>query len=332
MRIVLENQTFDKDVNNLGQVMLSLVVPVFNAAESIRHFVAAVDEAIADAWPAPQIAPQLEIIFIDDGSTDGTSIVVRSLRKADKRLKLLTLSRNFGKEAALSAGLDAASGHAAIPMDVDLQDPPEVIRPMVEKWLAGAKVVNARRCDRSADTLFKRSTSRLFYRTINMVADHKIADDVGDFRLLDRDAIEVLKQMTEHTRFNKGLFSWIGFTTETVEYVRPEREVGTSKWRTLKLLNLALDGIVSSTTLPLRIWTIIGALISLGAVAYSAFLLVYTLTQGADVPGYASIMIAVLMLGGLNLLSLGLIGEYLGRVAIQVRGRPLYVIESREGF
>ncbi len=329
---MLENQTFDKDIGDLEHTLLSLVVPVFNEAGGIREFIFAVDKAMSTSWPEPQIAPRLEIIFVDDGSSDGTSTVIRTLRKGDARIKLLTLSRNFGKEAALSAGLDAASGDAAIPMDVDLQDPPEVIRPMVEKWLAGAKVVNARRCDRSADTMFKRSTSRLFYRTINMVADHKIADDVGDFRLLDRDAIEVLKQMTEHTRFNKGLFSWIGFTTETVEYVRPEREVGTSKWRTLKLLNLALDGIISSTTLPLRIWTIIGALISLGAVAYAAFLLVYTLTQGSDVPGYASIMITVLMLGGLNLLSLGLIGEYLGRVAIQVRGRPLYVVESREGF
>ena len=329
---MLENQTFDKDIGNLGHTLLSIVVPVFNEADGIREFIFAVDKAMSASWPEPQIAPRLEIIFVDDGSSDGTSTVVRTLRNGDARIKLLTLSRNFGKEAALSAGLDAATGDAAIPMDVDLQDPPEVIRPMVEKWLAGAKVVNARRCDRSADTMFKRSTSRLFYRTINMVADHKIADDVGDFRLLDRDAIEVLKQMTEHTRFNKGLFSWIGFTTQTVEYVRPEREVGTSKWRTLKLLNLALDGIVSSTTLPLRIWTIIGALISLGAVAYAGFLLVYTLTQGADVPGYASIMITVLMLGGLNLLSLGLIGEYLGRVAIQVRGRPLYVVESREGF
>ena len=329
---MLENQTFDKDIGNLGETLLSLVVPVFNEADSIREFIFAVDKAMSASWGEPQIAPRLEIIFVDDGSSDGTSTVVRMLRKGNARIKLITLSRNFGKEAALSAGLDAASGDAAIPMDVDLQDPPEVIRPMVEKWLAGAKVVNARRCDRSADTLFKRSTSRLFYRTINMVADHRIADDVGDFRLLDRDAIEVLKQMTEHTRFNKGLFSWIGFTTETVEYVRPEREVGTSKWRTLKLLNLALDGIISSTTLPLRIWTIIGALISLGAVAYAVFLLVYTLMQGADVPGYASIMITVLLLGGLNLLSLGLIGEYLGRVAIQVRGRPLYVVESREGF
>lgn len=329
---MLENQTFDKDIGNLGQTLLSLVVPVYNEADGIREFILAVDAAMAASWPQPQIAPQLEIIFIDDGSTDGTSTVVRTLRRADARIKLLTLSRNFGKEAALSAGLDAVTGDAAIPMDVDLQDPPEVIRPMVEKWLAGAKVVNARRCDRSADTFFKRSTSRLFYRTINMVADHAIADDVGDFRLLDRDAIEVLKQMTEHTRFNKGLFSWIGFTTETVEYVRPDRQIGETKWRTWKLINLALDGIVSSTTLPLRVWTIIGALISLSAVIYSAYLVFHTLVYGVDVPGYASIMVSVLLLGGLNLLSLGLIGEYLGRVAIQVRGRPLYVVESRDGF
>lgn len=329
---MLEKQAFNIDAGYASHIRLSLIVPVLNEAASIREFVEGVDGAMAQSWPAPQIAPQLEFVFVDDGSTDGTSAVISALRRGDARIKLITLSRNFGKEAALSAGLDSCSGDAAIPIDVDLQDPPSVIRPMVEKWLAGAKVVNAKRSDRSGDSYFKRKSSRLFYRTINLISDHAIADDVGDFRLLDRDAIEVLKQMTEQARFNKGLFSWIGFTTETVEYVRPDRKTGETKWRFFKLVNLALDGIVSSTTLPLRIWTIIGALISLGAAAYAAFLTIYTMMQGADVPGYASIMVTVLMLGGLNLLSLGLIGEYLGRVAVQVRGRPLYVVESREGI
>ncbi|WP_234990023.1 glycosyltransferase family 2 protein [Altererythrobacter xiamenensis] len=312
--------------------MLSLVVPVLNEADAIREFVRSVDAAIEAAWNGASDTPDLEIIFVDDGSSDPTATVVRALRKNDARIKLISLSRNFGKEAALSAGLHAASGDAAIPMDVDLQDPPDMLRPMVEAWKNGAKVVNARRADRSADSWFKRTSSRVFYRMMNLISDQPIADDVGDFRLLDRDALEVLNDMTEHTRFNKGLFSWIGFETATVEYVRPDRNVGQTKWKPLKLLSLAFDGITSSTTLPLRVWTLIGALIAIGAIGYAGWLIFYTLVHGADVPGYASLMVAILLLGGLNLISLGLIGEYLGRVAVQVRGRPLYIIASTEGL
>jgi len=193
-------------------------------------------------------------------------------------------------------------------------------------------VVNAKRSDRSADSFIKRTTSRLFYRAINMIAEHPIADNVGDFRLMDRDAVAVLNEMNEHTRFNKGLFSWIGFETETVEYVRPEREIGETKWNFGKLLGLAVDGITSSTTLPLRVWTVIGAVISILALCYAVGLAIYTAVQGIEVPGYASIMVAVLLLGGLNLFSLGLMGEYVGRIAVQVRGRPLFIVASKEGF
>lgn len=318
--------------HHTGKPMLSLVVPVLNEADAIREFVRSVDAAIEAAWNGASDTPDLEIIFVDDGSSDPTATVVRALRKNDARIKLISLSRNFGKEAALSAGLHAASGDAAIPMDVDLQDPPDMLRPMVEAWKNGAKVVNARRADRSADSWFKRTSSRVFYRMMNLISDQPIADDVGDFRLLDRDALEVLNDMTEHTRFNKGLFSWIGFETATVEYVRPDRNVGQTKWKPLKLLSLAFDGITSSTTLPLRVWTLIGALIAIGAIGYAGWLIFYTLVHGADVPGYASLMVAILLLGGLNLISLGLIGEYLGRVAVQVRGRPLYIIASTEGL
>lgn len=318
--------------HHTGEPMLSLVVPVLNEADAIREFVRSVDAAIEAAWNGASDTPDLEIIFVDDGSSDPTATVVRALRKNDARIKLISLSRNFGKEAALSAGLHAASGDAAIPMDVDLQDPPEMLRPMVEAWKNGAKVVNARRADRSADSWFKRTSSRVFYRMMNLISDQPIADDVGDFRLLDRDALEVLNDMTEHTRFNKGLFSWIGFETATVEYVRPDRNVGQTKWKPLKLLSLAFDGITSSTTLPLRVWTLIGALIAIGAIGYAGWLIFYTLVHGADAPGYASLMVAILLLGGLNLISLGLIGEYLGRVAVQVRGRPLYIIASTEGL
>jgi len=207
-----------------------------------------------------------------------------------------------------------------------------LLYPMVKKWEEGAKIVNARRIDRSEDSLGKRTTSKAFYKLLNLVADYPVAEDVGDFRLLDRSAVAVINEMTERSRFNKGLFSWIGFETGTVEYARPSRNVGRTKWATAKLVTLALDGITSSTTLPLRIWTLVGALISLLAFSYGAFLIVYTMVFGSDTPGYASIMVAVLFLGGLNLLSLGILGEYIGRMAVQVRGRPLYVVSSTEGF
>ena len=311
--------------------LVSLVVPVLNECEGVELFVRAIDGAIASGWPDKD-APRFEMIFVDDGSTDSTADIIRGMRRTDRRIKLISLSRNFGKEAALSAGLKAASGDAVVPMDVDLQDPPELLREMVDRWLAGAQIVNAKRCDRSSDTMLKRSSARAFYKAINALADHPIAANVGDFRLFDRIAVDALNDLTEHSRFNKGLFSWIGFRTETLEYSRPVRSVGTTKWNPAKLIGLALDGIISSTTFPLRIWTGIGAFISLLAFGYAGFLAIRTIAFGAETPGYASIMVAVLFLGGLNLLSLGLMGEYIGRIAKQVRGRPLYIVSDTEGF
>jgi polyisoprenyl-phosphate glycosyltransferase len=316
----------------IADPLISIVVPVYNERDSICCFVAAVDEAISTSWSIKEITPRFEIVFVDDGSTDETRETIRGLCQCDPRIKLVALSRNFGKEAALSAGLKAASGDAVVPMDVDLQDPPELLRPMIERWRAGVQVVNAKRTDRSQDRLFKRSSSRLFYKAINLLSEYPIADDVGDFRLFDRVAVDVLNRMTEHSRFNKGLFSWIGFRTETIEYARPSRSNGETKWNVPKLFTLALDGIVSSTTLPLRIWTALGAIISVFAFLYATFLIIHTLAFGVDTPGYASLMAAVLFLGGLNLLSLGLMGEYIGRISKQVRGRPLYIVSETEGL
>lgn len=329
---MLEGLKFPLETVKAVRPLVSLVVPVFNEEESVGHFAAAINTVIARSWPEGDTPPDFEIVFVDDGSRDATADVVRAMCRVDPRIKLVLLSRNFGKEAALSAGLRAATGDAIIPMDVDLQDPPELIRPMVDLWQAGAQIVNAKRIDRSRDSFLKRTTSRLFYKTINAIADHPIAVDVGDFRLLDRSAVAVLNEMTERCRFNKGLFSWIGFRTETVEYARPARHAGSTKWRVSRLVALALDGITSSTTFPLRVWTMIGAIISLLAFAYAAFLIAYTVISGGDTPGYASIMVAVLFLGGLNLFSLGLMGEYVGRIAVQVRGRPLYIVSETVGF
>ncbi|MGQ2948399.1 glycosyltransferase family 2 protein, partial [Blastomonas fulva] len=198
-----------------------LIVPVLNEQDAVIPFVQAIDGMVQSQWPVLEDRPRLEIIFVDDGSTDATAAVLRGLCAGDKRVKLVQLSRNFGKEAALSAGLKASRGDAVVPMDVDLQDPPELLRPMIDRWQTGVQVVNARRCDRSSDTMFKRSSAQLFYKAINSLADHPIAEGVGDFRLFDRAAVDALNQMTEHSRFNKGLLSWIGFRTETLDYVRP---------------------------------------------------------------------------------------------------------------
>lgn len=329
---MIEGLQFDVVQGASDRPSVSIVVPVYNEEESVGHFAAALDTVIAASWPDGKNCPRFEIVFVDDGSLDATIAVIRAMCRMDRRIKLVSLSRNFGKEAALSAGLRAATGDAVIPMDVDLQDPPELIRPMIDLWRAGAQIVNAKRIDRSQDSFLKRSTSRLFYKTINAIADHPIAVDVGDFRLLDRSAVAVLNEMTERCRFNKGLFSWIGFRTKTIEYARPARRAGSTKWGISRLLALALDGITSSTTFPLRVWTVIGAVISALAFGYAAFLVVHTIISGVDTPGYASIMVAVLFLGGLNLFSLGLMGEYIGRIAVQVRGRPLYIVNETVGF
>lgn len=310
---------------------LSIIVPVLNEQDSISRFLERTRPCVARALALVGPDATAEYVFVDDGSTDRTADVLTLLSRMNPDIRMLRLSRNFGKEAALAAGLRHAGGDAVIPMDVDLQDPPDIIPAMVQHWLGGAKVVNARRAARTSDGWFKRSTASAFYRIINMMADTPIPENVGDFRLLDRAAVDIINQLSETARFNKGLFSWVGFRVAEVTYEREPRDVGETKWRLRGLWHLALDGITSSTTAPLRIWTYVGGLTALAAVAYAAFLVVHTLITGVDTPGYASIMVTVLMLGALNLLSLGILGEYVGRIAKEVRNRPLYVIESASG-
>ena len=311
---------------------LSIVIPVFNEQEGISAFLDAARPAVGRALALMGPGARAEYLFVDDGSADRTGDVLAILSRMSGDIGCLTLSRNFGKEAALAAGIDHARGDAVIPIDVDLQDPPAVIVDMVRQWLAGAQIVNARRIDRSSDGWFKRWSARHFYRLLNRLSDYPIPENVGDFRLLDRQAVDAIKQLGEQARFNKGLFSWIGFRVATVDYVRAPRRTGASKWHLGKLWSLAIDGITASTTMPLRIWSYLGGAIALMAFAYAAFLVAHTLITGVDVPGYASIMVAVLGLGGLNLLSLGIIGEYLGRIAREVRQRPLYVVAGQTGL
>jgi glycosyltransferase involved in cell wall biosynthesis len=308
--------------------LLSVVVPVKNEEDGILLFVERVG-AILDGVAAEG---GWEILFIDDGSTDATLGAIVAANQRDARVRALSLSRNFGKEAALSAGLDHARGNAVIPMDVDMQDPPEVLPEMVAKWRDGHEMVfGVRRC-RDSDGWAKRVTAGLYYRAHNAVSSDKIPENAGDFRLMDRKVVDVIRAMPERNRFMKGLFAWAGFKQASVEYDRVERETGTTKFNYWKLWTLALDGITSASTVPLRIWSYVGALVALFALGYATFLAVETMIFGNPVPGYASIMVSVLFLGGVQLISLGVLGEYVGRILTETKQRPLYVVRDTVGI
>jgi len=313
----------------MTRVELSLVIPVKDEEAAIGpclERLVPVLEAMDD--PA---AGSFEILFVDDGSSDTTLEVIRRAHAADPRVRGISLSRNFGKEAALSAGIDAARGQGVVPLDVDLQDPPEALPRMVAKWRDGYDVVYGVRDNRESDSLPKRLTADLYYRAHNWLSSDKIPEHAGDFRLLDRKVVEVIRQMPERNRFMKGLFAWAGFRQAAVSYHREERKVGQTKYNYWKLWTLAIDGITSASTVPLRIWSYLGAIVALGALGYALFIIIRTLTSGIEVPGYASMMVAVLFLGGLQLLSLGVLGEYVGRILTETKGRPLYVVRERIG-
>ena len=307
--------------------MISVVVPVKDEEAAIKSFVtrlAPILEALAgEAW---------EILFIDDGSTDMTIAAVAALRTQYQRVRMLSLSRNFGKEAALSAGLDHASGEAVVPMDVDLQDPPEVLTEMVAKWREGYDVVYGVRRSRASDRIGKRVSAGLFYRVHNWLSRDQIPEHAGDFRLLDRRVVDVIRAMPERNRFMKGLFAWSGFRQVGIEYDRVEREIGRTKFSYWKLWTLAIDGITSSSTMPLRVWSYVGGTVAFVALAYAAWVVINTLVFGSRVAGYPSLFVAVTFLGGVQLLSLGVLGEYVGRILIETKQRPLYLVRDRLGF
>jgi len=313
----------------MNMVELSLVIPVKDEEAAIGPCLAQVIPVL-EAMSDP-VAQSFEILFIDDGSTDTTLEMIRKAHAADPRVRGISLSRNFGKEAALTAGLDAARGKGVVPLDVDLQDPPEALPKMIAKWREGNDVVYGVRDNRETDSLPKRLTADLYYRAHNWLSSDKIPEHAGDFRLLDRRVVEVIRRMPERNRFMKGLFAWAGFKQAAVSYHREERTVGKTKYNYWKLWTLALDGITSASTVPLRIWSYLGAFVALGALGYSIFIIVRTLTSGIEVPGYASMMVAVLFLGGLQLLSLGVLGEYVGRILTETKGRPLYVVREEIG-
>jgi len=273
---------------------------------------------------------RLEIVCVNDGSTDGTLDALLARQVGRERMVVLDLSRNFGKEAALSAGLAHASGDAVVPMDADLQDPPELIPEMLARWEEGFEVVLAKRSDRSTDSVSKRVAAGWFYRVHNAMSDIRIPADVGDFRVIDRCVVDVLNSLPENRRFMKGLFAWAGFRTATVEYRREPRSAGRSRFGGRRLWNLAVEGITSFSLMPLRVWSYVGALVAAGSLAYGAYILVRTLVYGRDWPGYASLIVAILFLGGLQLIGIGIIGEYLGRTYLEAKRRPAYIV--RKGF
>jgi glycosyltransferase involved in cell wall biosynthesis len=306
---------------------LSIILPVKDEEAAIVPCV----ERLSDVLDKAGLANGYEILFIDDGSTDGTLDAIRGLNRTNPRVRAISLSRNFGKEAALSAGLDHARGHAVVPFDVDLQDPPEVLPAMLAKWREGHEIVYGVRDNRATDSLPKRLTADLYYRAHNLLTRDKIPEHAGDFRLLDRRVVDVIRAMPERNRFMKGLFAWAGFKQSSVSYTREPRRVGETKFNYWKLWTFALDGITSASTVPLRVWSYIGGLVALLALAYAIFVVVRTLLFGVDTPGYASLMVAILFLGGLQLLSLGILGEYVGRIFTETKGRPIYVVREMIG-
>ena len=307
---------------------ISIIVPVKDEEAAVAAFVARVS-AVLDALPE---RPGWEILFVDDGSQDATLPAIMAANRADPRVRALSLSRNFGKEAALSAGLDHATGSVVVPIDVDLQDPPEVLGAMIARWREGFDVVYGVRRNRQSDSLPKRLTADLYYRAHNWLSSDKIPEHAGDFRLLDRCVVDVIRAMPERNRFMKGLFAWGGFRQTAVEYDRAERRVGETKFNYWRLWTLAIDGITSASTVPLRVWSYVGAIIALAALVYAGFVVVKTLFWGIAVPGYPSLMVAVLFFGGLQLLSLGVLGEYVGRILVETKHRPIYVVRDRIGM
>lgn len=301
---------------------LSIIVPVKDEELTIRAFLEAVMPE------CEKLGVTFEILFVNDGSKDRTQAILEEYRLTNPHLSVIKLSRNFGKEYALTAGIDYCRGRAAIPMDVDLQDPVELIPQLYKKHLEGFDSVLAVRKSRVGDSWSRRFMANSFHRAFRRLSEFEINSHAGDFRLISRDVIESIKQMPERTRFMKGILSWPGFSVTEIEYDRPTRDLGESKWHIRKLWALALDGLFSFSTLPLRIWTYVGGFIAFGAVLYLLYTVIKTLVFGVDTPGYASLMSVILLIGGVNLIGIGVLGEYIGRVFVEVKGRPIYIVEE----
>lgn len=311
---------------------VTLAVPVYNEEEAIGPFRAAIEELRDELARRFEGGVRLDVLFVNDGSSDSTVERILSWRQDTTDVALIDLTRNFGKEAALTAALIEAEGDAVVPIDVDLQDPPALIADMVEHWLNGAELVLARRTDRSEDSLAKRSTARWFYRLHNSLAKIQLPENVGDFRLMDRSVVDAVNALPENRRFMKGIFAWVGFTPVFVDYKRPVRSAGKSSFSFWKLWLLAIESITSFSAVPLIMWTYIGLMISMLSLAYACFIVARTFVFGVDVPGYASLLTGILFLGGIQILGIGVLGEYVSSIYSEVKRRPTYLVRTRHGL
>ncbi len=309
-----------------NSVKISVVIPFYNEEKNVDYLFDRLINVL------DKLETTYEIICVNDGSKDDTLNCLIKYHQTQPQIKVINLSRNFGKEIALTAGIDYATGEAIIPIDADLQDPPELIEQLVAKWREGYDVVYAMRRSRQGESWFKRFTANAFYQTIGKMSRVAIPPNTGDFRLLDRRVVEAIKKMPERNRFMKGLFAWVGFKQTSVLFDREPRFQGNTTWNYWKLWNFAIDGITSFSFLPLKVWSYIGLCVSCLSFLYASFLVIRTIFLGIDVPGYASLMVAVLFFGGVQLMTLGIIGEYLGRVYEEVKGRPLYFVRESYGI
>lgn len=307
---------------NPEQPLLTVIVPAYNEEDVIGEFHARLS-AVLDTLPL-----DAEILYVNDGSRDRTMELLQELHRSDDRVAVIDLSRNFGKEVAMSAGLDHAKGDAVVIIDADLQDPPELITEFIVEWQNGYDVVYAKRLQRKGETLLKKGTAHLFYRVMQKLSDFPIPEDTGDFRLMSRRAVDALCQLSERHRFMKGLFAWIGYKQKAVLYNRDERYAGETKWNYLKLWNFAIEGITSFTIVPLKFASYVGVVIALLAVLYGIYMIIDTLLHGNPVPGYPSLIVIVLFLGGVQLAAIGVLGEYVGRIFTESKRRPLYFVQE----
>ncbi len=312
-------------MNLASHCLLSVIVPAYNEQEVLPIFH---DRLVAALANVEALVGRWEVIYVNDGSKDATLSVLKELQRGDPAIGVVALSRNFGKEAAMSAGLKLACGDAVILIDADLQDPPELIGEMVRVWQQGADVVNMKRSSRQGETWFKKASAAWFYKVINWLSDVHIPENVGDFRLLSRRAVDALNLLPESNRFMKGLFAWIGYKQVVVEYARHPRAAGQTKWPYFKLFNFAVEGITGFSVVPLRLASYAGFLTAFSAFVYALFLLVKTLTIGDSVKGFPTLILTILILGGLQLMAMGIIGEYLGRLFMESKRRPLYLIDE----
>lgn len=302
--------------------LLSVVIPMHNEAEVLGLLFNRLEETLS------HLTLEWEVVCVDDGSKDETLSLLRARAATDTRFRIVELVRNFGKEAALAAGLDLAVGDMLVPLDADLQDPPELIAEFLHLWEQGYDVVYGIRTDRSSDTAAKRWTANMFYKVFNALSDYPIPPSTGDFRLMDRSVVEALKRLEERNRFNKGLFAWVGFRQIGVPYVRPARAAGDSSWGSPALWRLAIDGITSFSTMPLRVWSTVGFVAALFALAAGFGLILHTVVFGREVPGYASLMVVILFCFAIQMVAFGVMGEYMGRMYMEVKRRPVYITRN----